>query len=564
MCLLPNAYMRNPRDRRPTINPMVHDGDRRLSGLKPIQGAFFVLRKGNAAMSTLKTSPVPLTLGGTTIEDLSLIAIEGAQLAVAAEVDERIQASRAVVEHALARDQLVYGLTSQVGHGRDQRVDPGALSRFQELLVRSHAGGVGAPLPEEQVRAIMLARIAGLARGGSGVHPDAFNTLVQMLNAGVHPIIPEGGSIGASDIPHLAAVALVMIGRGQARYQGEVLTGSEALARAGIAHYQLQPKDGLALISANGFAVGVGALMVLEAERVAALSDQVAALSLEAVGANLSPFEAEVAAAKPFPGQIAVAQHMRELLAASYLYTPDRAASVQDPLSFRVIPQVHGALREQLLFARRSVEVELNASDDNPLVSIEHDRLISNGNFHPMVLALAFDALRVGLAHVGMLSERRTNKVFWPHVKRLQYLLGAQGTAGASDAPSADDPEPLVALPAYAAAAVLAELKHLAGPVTLECPPLDLDVEDHSTLAPQAVTLTGQALHHLETILTIEALIAAESLAAQEPFPQLGEGTQTTYAAVRASLRHTGAQPSASVAVEAVRAALRGEVGDGA
>jgi histidine ammonia-lyase len=518
-------------------------------------------------MSTLKTTPVPLTLGGITIEDLFLIAIEGAQLAVAAEVDERIQASRAVVEHALARDQLVYGLTSQVGHGRDQRVDPEVLSRYQELLVRSHAGGVGAPLPEEQVRAIMLARIAGLARGGSGVTPDAFNTLVQMLNVGVHPVIPEGGSVGASDIPHLAAVALVMIGLGQARYRGEVLTGSEALTRAGIAPYQLQPKDGLALISANGFAIGVGALTVLEAERVAALSDKVAALSLEAVGANLSPFEAEVAAAKPFPGQLAVAQHIRELLAASFLHSPDRAASVQDPLSFRVIPQVHGALREQLLFARRSVEVELNASDDNPLVSIGQDRLISNGNFHPMVLALAFDALRVGLAHVGMLSERRTNKVFWPHVKRLQSLLGSQGTAGAntaSGAPSADDPEPLVALPAYAAAAVLAELKHLAGPVTLECPPLDLDVEDHSTLAPQAVTLTGQALHHLETILTIEALIAAESLAVQEPFPQLGEGTRTTYAAVRAALRQTGAQPSAAVAVEAVRAALRGEVGNGA
>jgi histidine ammonia-lyase len=228
---------------------------------------------------------------------------------------------------------------------------------------------------------------------------------------------------------------------------------------------------------------------------------------------------------------------------------------------------VHGALREQLLFARHSVEVELNASDDNPLVSIEHDRLISNGNFHPMVLALAFDALRVGLAHVGMLSERRTNKVFWPHVKRLQSLLGARGTAGAdtaSGAPSADYPEPLVALPAYAAAAVLAELKHLAGPVTLECPPLDLDVEDHSTLAPQAVTLTGQALHHLETILTIEALIAAESLAVQEPLPHLGEGTRTTYAAVRAALRQTGAQPAASAAVEAVRAALSGEVDIGA
>jgi histidine ammonia-lyase len=512
-------------------------------------------------MSDLGAAPVSLISEGITIEDLARVAVEGAPLAIAPEVTARVQASRDVVERALEGNQLIYGLTSQVGHGRDQRLDPEALSRYQELLVRSHAGGIGDPLPQGQVRAIMLARIAGLAQGGAGVHPDAFNTLVQMLNAGVHPVIPEGGSVGASDIPHMAAVALVMIGRGQAHYRDELLTGREALARAGIAPYQLRPKDGLALISANGFAIGVGALTLLEAERVAALSDTVGALSLEAVGANLSPFEAVVAIAKPFAGQIAVAQHMRELLADSYLYAPNRPASVQDPLSFRVIPQTHGAVREQLSFARRSIEVELNASDDNPLVSIEHDRLVSNGNFHPMVLALAFDALRVGLAHIGMLSERRINKVFWPHVKRLPSLLGAQRVAGSAN--GAVNHEPLMGLPAYSAAAVLAELKHLAGPITLECPPLDLDVEDHSTLAPLAVTLTSQALQRLETILVIEALIAAESLAVQDSFPQLGAGTQAAYAAVRAALQRAGAQPSASVAVEAVRAELRGKMVNG-
>ncbi|MGZ6388810.1 MAG: HAL/PAL/TAL family ammonia-lyase [Ktedonobacterales bacterium] len=517
--------------------------------------------------STTHTAAVTLALEGITIEDVFRVAVDGAPLVVATEVDERIQASRAVVEHVLARNELVYGLTSQVGHGRDQRVDPEALVHFQELLVQTHAGGIGAPLPEEQVRAIMLARLAGLARGGAGIHPGAFHTLVQMLNAGVNPVIPEGGSVGASDISHHAAMALVMIGRGQAHYRGEILPGGEALARAGIAPYQLQPKDGLALISANGFAVGVGALTLLEAERVAALADLVGALSLEAAGANLSPFEAEVVAAKPFAGQAAVAQHMRALLAGSYLNATDRAASVQDPLSFRVIPQVHGALREQLTFARRSVEVELNASDDNPLVSIVQDRLISNGNFHPMVLALAFDALRVGLAHAGMLAERRTNKVFWPHVKRLQPLMGAQAGVGArpagdvtGSASSARDHEPLLGLPVYGAASVLAALKHLAAPATLECPPLDLDVEDHATLAPLAVTLTRDALRHLETILAIEALIAVQSLGAQEPFPQLGAGTGAAYANVRAALLHASARSSASAAVETVRAALHSQV----
>jgi histidine ammonia-lyase len=513
-------------------------------------------------MSGKNTTPITLTLRGMSVEELSRVAVEGAPLVVAAEVDARLRASRLVVEHALAGDQLVYGLTSQVGHGRDQRVDPAALAYFQEMIIRTHAGGIGNPLPQEQVRALMVARIAGLARGGSGVHPDAFNTLVQMLNAGVHPVVPEDGSVGASDIPHMAAVALVLIGRGHAYYRGEILPGGEALSRAGIAPYQLQPKDGLALISANGFAIGVGALTLLEAERVAALADRVGALTLEAVGANPSPFEAEVAAAKPFAGQEAVVEHIRSLLAGSYLYAPDHAASVQDPLSFRVIPQVHGALREQLRFARQSVEVELNAIDDNPLVSIAQDRLISNGNFHPMVLALAFDALRIGLAHVGMLSERRTNKVFWPHVKRLQSLRGrpdGAGVANAADVGGIANHEPLLALPAYSAAAVLAELKHLADPATLDCPPLDLDVEDHSTMAPLAVTLTNKALRHLETILAIEALLAVESLGVQDPFPQLGEGTRATYEAVRSALHRAGVQPSAAVAVEATRAALRGD-----
>ena len=512
-------------------------------------------------MSARTATPVPLTLRGITLEELSRVAVDGAPLVVAAEVDERVLASRAVVEHVLASDQLVYGLTSQVGHGRDQRIDPSILRQFQELLVRTHAGGIGDPLPEAQVRAIMVARIAGLARGGAGVHPGAFRTLVEMLNAGVHPVIPEEGSVGASDIPQHAAVALVMIGRGQANYNGELLSGSEALARAGIAPYDLQPKDGLGLISANGFAIGVGALTVMEGERLAILADRVGALSLEAVGANPSPFEAAVAAAKSVAGQAAVAQHMRELLSGSALYQPDRVASVQDPISFRVIPQTHGAFREQLAFARHNVEVELNASDDNPFVSIEDGRLISNGNFHPMALALAFEALRIGLAHIGMLSERRINKVFWPHVQRVQSRMRAAGAGETADrAGGATNPpgqEPLLPLPAYAAAAVLAKLKHLAGTATLECPPLDLDVEDHSTLAPLAVTLTGQALRQLETILAIEALIAVESLGAQEPAPQLGVGTQATYEAVRTAVERLGDQPTAAAALEATRAALR-------
>jgi len=396
----------------------------------------------------------------------------------------------------------------------------------------------------------MLARVAGIARGGSGAHPDALRMLVALLNAGIHPLVPAVGSVGAADLMHMAAVAMVMIGRGEARVGDETLPGAVALARAGMTPYVLQPKDGLSLLSANGAAIGLGALTVRRLERVAALADLAGALTLEAAGGNPSPFEAEVAAAKPIGGQIAAATHLRQLLDGSDRYDPDTPRSVQDALSLRVMPQVHGALREQIAAARQSVELELNAIDDNPLVSIAQQRMISNGNFQPMLLALHFEATRVGLAHVAMLSERRMHKIVW-----LRY-----GSADTALQTRLADPihEPVTGLLAYSAAAILSELKSLAAPVTLGCPPLDLDMEDHATLAPLAVTTTRRALEHLETILTIEALLAIEALRARPTLPRLGAGTGAAYRAVTAALAATDPTASAAAIVEAIRQTLRG------
>ena len=505
----------------------------------------------NGASAAGPDAPVVLTTAGLTVKDVYRVAVAGAPLEIAADVWARVAAGRAVVERALAGDTPIYGLNTYLGHMRDERVSPEILAQYQLLMVVGHAGGLGEPLPDEDVRALMLARIAGLARGGAGAHPDALRTLAAMLNAGVHPIVPTVGSVGASDLMHMAAVALVLIGRGEARLGGETLPGGAALARAGLTPYVLQPKDGLALISANGAAIGLGALTVLQAERVAALADVAGALSLEATTGNPSPYTEAAAAAKPLAGQIAAAAHLRALLAGSYLYDPATPLSVQDPLSFRVMPQVHGAVREQIGAARRHVEVELNAMDDNPLVSIAEDRLLSTGNFHPMALALAFEALRVGLAHIGMLSERRMNKLLALRFRDPQAFFEA----------AADETEPRAAggLLSYAAAVLLAELKHLAAPVTLECPPLDLDVEDHATLAPTAVMLTRQALHKLETILAVEALLATNILAAGPALPRLGAGTQRAYATVQAAVDGAGRAASSAVVVEAVRRALMQE-----
>jgi len=495
---------------------------------------------GAAGLGTVR-----LTTGGLTAEEIGRLA-GGATLVPTPEVLQRVQASRAVVERALEGEGMIYGLNTGLGSRRDRRVSREDLGRYQVQMVMDHAGGVGAPLPDEDVRAIMAARVAGIARGGSGAHPGALDTLVRMLNAGVHPVVPTVGSVGASDLMHMAAIAMVVMGRGEARLEDRAMPGGEALTRAGIAPHRLRPKDGLALISGNGASIGLGALAALEAERTTILADVAGAMSLEAVAGNPRPFDEEAARAKPLPGQIAAAAHLRELLAGGELAEPARVGSVQDPLSFRVMPQVHGALRDQVAAARTAVEVELNAIGDSPLVSIERDRLLSTGNFHPMGLAVAFEALRIALAHAGMLSERRMNKL-------VTALYGEASFEFGTEVPERYSVPGLVI---YSAAALLSELKQLAAPVTLHCPPLDLDVEDHATLAPQAVMLARRGLVVLEMVLAIEVLVAVSALEDRPRLPRLGSGTRPVYDVVRATLEPLDPNASAATVVEAVRRLL--------
>ncbi len=488
---------------------------------------------------------VRLTTEGFAAEDVGRIA-HGATLELAPAVVQRVRASRAVVERALESGQPVYGLNTGLGSRRDRPVSRDDLDRYQVQMVMDHAGGVGEPLADEDVRAIMAARITGMSRGGSGAHPGAVETLVAMLNAGVHPVVPSVGSVGASDLMHMAAIAMVVMGRGQARLEDRAMPGGEALARAAIAPHRLRPKDGLALISGNGVSIGLGALAALAAERTAVLADAAGALTLEAIAGNPGPFDEEAAGAKPLPGQIAAAAHLRELLSGGDLAGREPPRSVQDPLSFRVMPQVHGAMRDQESAELAAVELELNAIDDSPLVSIDRDRLLSTGNFHPMGLALAFESLRVALAHLGMLSERRMNKLVTALYGEASFEFGVQ-RPGRWTVPG---------FVIYSAAALLSELKQLASPVTLDCPPLDLDVEDHATLAPQAVMLARRALLVLETILAIEVLVAISALDDKPRLPGLGRGTRPVYDAVRTTLEPLESDASTATVVETVRRRL--------
>ncbi|WP_181033630.1 aromatic amino acid ammonia-lyase [Arthrobacter sp. SX1312] len=476
--------------------------------------------------------PVTVDAQPLTIEDL-LAAVEGAELRLGEAARARIAAGRVLIDEAIASGIPVYGLSTNVGHGKDQRVRREELQRQQRMLVDTHGGAFGPPLAQDVVRAAIVVRINGMARGGSGASLAAAGTLVSMLNAGVHPVLPGTGSIGAADIGHMAGIAQVAVGAGLARYDGVTLPGGEALRRAGIPPLRLEGKDGLALISSNGVSVGHGAIVTAHAARVADAADEAAALSLEATGGNPSIVLPAVGRAKPYPGQIAAAVHLLGLLQGSRLLDAAGPRSVQDALSFRVVPQVHGALREFLAATRRSVEVELNSASDNPLADVTSGTMISNGNFHPIVMAVSFDALRVALVHVGQLSERRMSHL-WDAV---------MGSLERGTPPPAMGPASLPGVQLrYAASACFTALRLLAAPATLNSTVLDLGVEDHATGAVLGVRKTEEALGLLSDLLAIEVLLAVDVLDLSSP-TRLGSGTARV-----AALVHAAAAGAASAA----------------
>ncbi len=487
---------------------------------------------------------------GVTIGTEALAVADLVRIARGAPVDlspaalERVAASRAVVDAHVDGEALIYGLNTGLGHLRDVRMPRETLRTYQHDIVLAHDGGVGDPLPAEVVRAAMAVRLNGIARGGSGAGPAVARGLTAMLNARVHPIVPAIGSVGAADLMHMAAIAAVLIGEGRAEVGGVVMPGAVALARAGLEPVTLEPKDGLTLVSANGVSIGHAALVVDRAQRLARVADLVVAMSLEAVEGNPSILDRVVLAAKPVPGQLVSGAAIRGFLRGSRLLEPGGPTSVQDPLSFRVAPQVHGAFRSFVELLDQHVALELNAIDDNPMVDIASGRMLSNGNFHPMALALAADALRPATAHVGQLSDRRLTHVWkfddaFMDPERGRMALERGGM-----------------LLRYGAATLASELRDLAGPVTLDVGPLDDGQEDHATNAPLAVRRSDEALAIAEQVLAIELLVADDRLAIATSDRAVGVPIAAARAALEAVWRPLGARPAAAALHATVVAAL--------
>ena len=453
------------------------------------------------------------------IEDVARVARDGAPVELAPDARARMAASRAVVERYLAEGLPAYGLTTGLGARVVERLPDDALAEFSRLTVLGRSHSVGVRLPTDVVRAAMLVRANGLARGGAGASPEVAELLLALLNRRVHPVMPSVGSIGAGDITLLAHVALVLAGDGEAELEGTVHAGGRALTEAGLTPLSLAPKDGLAVISSNAVSVAWAALGLVDARAAFASAQAAAALSLEGFRANLSPLDPRVAEARPAPGQAACAAELRRLLAGGSL-ARDGGRRLQDPLSFRCASQVHGSLLTALELLASALEPELNGSGDNPLVLA--DEIVSTGNFFVPALALAADGLALALAQVAALAAARVARLLSAQLTDLPQNLAPPGSAGTG----------MGAL-LKITGALVGEIAHAASPATLaSLGHPDTGVEDAATGAPLAASRLAGMLERVKLLTAVELVVAAQAVDLAD-VEQLGEGTRVIHARVR-------------------------------
>ena len=460
---------------------------------------------------------VVLTGADMSVADVEAVARHGARATLDDAARGRMQEARDVIETLVARGEVVYGVTTGFGDLATTFIPPADAERLQENLLASHAAGVGRPFPREVVRAMLMLRANTLALGHSGCRPVLVDRICDFLEKGIHPVVPEQGSVGASgDLAPLAHLALPLIGRGQVELDGRLMPALMALRECGLEPLVLQAKEGLALLNGTQLMSALGALVLADSDRLTRTASVAAAMSLEALLGTEVAYAAPYQLARPHPGQVMVAAELRHLLRGSGLQTAHHGSAhkVQDPYSLRCVPQVHGAVRDALDHLRRVLDVELNSATDNPLVfasggEVPTDALatggglvISGGNFHGEPIALALDFAKLALSELGSISERRTALLMDP---RLNGGL-----------PAFLSPEPGLnsglMITQYTAAALASENKVLAHPSSADSIPTSANQEDHVSMGASAARHARTVLGHVQQILAIELLCAAQAL----------------------------------------------------
>jgi len=490
-----------------------------------------------------------LTGDDLALADVWEIAVHGRHAALADSARERMTAAREIVEQAAhGREEHTYGVNTGFGRFVSRSIPEELTEELQLRLLRSHACGVGEPYPDEIVRAAMLLRANALAKGYSGARAVTVELLVECLNRSVLPHVPSRGSVGASgDLAPLAHLALPLIGEGEAMVDGRRLPGAEALAEVGLEPVRLQAKEGLSLVNGTQFMAAFAALGAVRAERLAKTADIACALSLEALQGSRTSFLPQIHALRPLAGQTDSAANVLQLLEDSAINESHRwCDKVQDAYSLRCAPQVHGASRDLLDYARRTVEVELNAATDNPLVLVEDGMLVSNGNFHGQPLAFALDALAMAVAELASISERRIERLVNPSLSGgLPAFLTGDGGLNSG-----------FMIPQYVAASLVSENKVLAHPAGVDSIPTSAGQEDHVSMGNASGLKAWQVLANVERVLAIELLAGAQGVEFLAPL-QPGIGLRAAREHVRSLSPRLRDDRTLSGDIESVASSIR-------
>ncbi|TMM34572.1 MAG: histidine ammonia-lyase [Actinobacteria bacterium] len=492
---------------------------------------------------------VQLTGDDLTIDDVWAVAVDGAEAALSDLAREKIARARALVERAAhGTREHTYGINTGFGRFVSRSIPEELTAELQLRLLRSHACGVGEPYPDEIVRAAMLLRANALAKGFSGARARPVELLIECLNRGVLPHVPSRGSVGASgDLAPLAHLALPLVGEGEAWVDGRRLDGAAALAEVGLEPVSLEAKEGLSLVNGTQFMTAFGALALARARRLVRAADIACSLSVEALQGSRTSFLPQIHAARPLRGQIDSAANLLQLLEGSAINESHRwCDKVQDAYSLRCAPQVHGASRDLLAYAEATVSVELNSATDNPLVLVDDELLVSNGNFHGQPLAFALDALAMATSELANISERRIERLVNPSLSDgLPAFLTLDGGLNSG-----------FMIPQYVAAALVSENKSLCHPASVDSIPTSAGQEDHVSMGNASGLKAWQVLANAERVLAIELLAGAQAVEFLAPL-EPGAGARAARDAVRVlSPRLADDRPLASD-IEAVAGALR-------
>ncbi|QSQ15292.1 histidine ammonia-lyase [Myxococcus landrumensis] len=477
-----------------------------------------------------------------TLEQILQVARNEVTVELAPEAAARVRASRALVDKVAAGDTPSYGINTGFGTLAEVRIDKKDLRDLQRNLILSHACGVGTPLPHGEARALLLLRCNVLAKGYSGIRPETLALALDMLNRDVVPVVPERGSVGASgDLAPLAHLALVFIGEGEAFHQGQRLPARQALERAGLQPVILEAKEGLALVNGTQAMCAVGTLLQLRAESLASLADVAGAMTLEGLLGSHKPFIPEIHDVRAHPGQKDCAAHLRRILKNSELVeTHVNCSKVQDPYSLRCMPQVHGAAREGLSFARRILEVEVNSATDNPLVFTETERIVSGGNFHGQPISLAMDVVAMALTQLSSISERRVEQLVNPALSGLPAFLAKNSGLNSG-----------FMIAQVTSAALVAESRVLSHPASVDSIPSSAGREDHVSMGMTAALKGRQVSDFTRSCLAIEMLVAAQALDFRLPVKP-GKGALAAYELIRSKVPHMDRDRELHKDIEAV------------